>query len=245
MSSSEPFLVELAVVLVKQRKLFLAAFALVFAFGVGYQLLAAPTYQYVTLIKLAQNGEGALLETSKGVITTIENQWLPQIGREFNDEWGYATDFGVKVTELGGSFVLLSSIGESSNSEEVDWMHSAIADRVEVSQSALETVARKKLQAQIEIAEQAVDAFQTINASESSGAGLLETLVSLKGRLAGMQSVETRVIAQKKERALGLGLSIRMVLMLLQAFVAAVMVVLFYYFAQRVSNELENRKEQE
>ena len=90
-----------------------------------------------------------------------------------------------------------------------------------------------------------MDAFQTINASESSGAGLLETLVSLKGRLAGMQSVETRVIAQQKERALGLGLPIRMVLMLLQAFVAAVMVVLFYYFVQRVSNALGSRKEQE
>lgn len=242
MSSSESFLVDLAVAIVKRRKLFFATFALVFTVGVGYQLMAAPTYQYVTLIKLAQNGEGDLLESSTGVITSIESQWLPQIGREFKEAKGVLPEFAVDVSDVSGIYILLSSVGTTSKGEEIDWVHSAVADRVDTSQSALENVAIKKLESQIGVAEEAVDGFQGASNSESSGAGLLETLVSLKGRLAGMQSAETRVIAQRKDKALGLSLPIRIALMVLQAFFAAVLVVLFYYFVQRVSSVLGGRE---
>lgn len=244
MSSSESFLVDLTVAIVKRRKLFLATFALVFAIGVGYQLMVSPTYQHVTLIKLAQNGEGNLLEPRSGVINSIESQWLPQIRREFQDAMGYLPEFGVDVTDVSDGYILVSSVGTASKGKEIDWMHSAVADRVEASQSTLENVARKKLQAQIEIAEEAVDGFQASSGSDLFGSALAETLVSLKGRLAGMQSAETRVIGQRKNKALGLGLSVRIALMLLQAFVAAVMAVLICYFVQQVSDVLGSREKQ-
>ena len=244
MSSSESFLVDFTVAIVKRRKLFCAIFALLFIVGVGYQLMVAPTYQYVTLIKLAQNGEGNLLESSKGVITTIESKWLPQIGREFRDELGHTPDFSIDVTEVADSYVLLSSVGDLSDGEDIAWIHSEIANKVEESQSVLENVARKKLQAQIEIAEQAVENSQGASGPDSSGSGLAETLVLLKGRLTGMQPADTRVIAQQKDKSLGLALPTRIALTFLQAFVAAVIAVLLYYFVKQVSNVLGSPEKQ-
>lgn len=244
MSSSESFLVDFTVAIVKRRKLFLATFVVVCVMGVGYQLMASPAYQHVTLIKLAQNGEGDLLESSSGVITTIESQWLPQVGREFRDERGYTPDFGIDATEVNGSYVLLSSAGATSASEDIEWMHSAVAEKVEANQAILEDVERQKLQAQIQIAEQAVEDFQGMIGSDASGSGLVETLVSLKGRLTGMQSAETRVTAQQKDRALGLALPIRVTLMILQALLAAFIAVLVYYFVQQVRDALASREKQ-
>jgi len=166
------------------------------------------------------------------------------VGREFRDERGYTPDFDIDATEVNGSYLLLSSVGAPSESDDIQWMHSTVAKRVEANQSVLEDVARKKLQAQIKIAEQAVDDFQGMIGSDASGSGLVETLVTLKGRLTGMQSAETRVIAQQKDSALGLALPIRITLMFLQAFVVAIIAVLIYYFVQQVSNVLGSRERQ-
>lgn len=240
MSSSDIFLVELAAMLVKCRKIFLTSFVVVLILGVGYQAFDAPKYRYVTLIELAESGDGSLLETSEGVITTIQNQWLPKIAREFQAQWGAAPKFDVNVSDFEGGYILLSSVGSESRGEAIDWVHSSLADSVLERQALLERRARERLEDQIEVAQKAVESLKAQKNSESSGASLAETLVSLKGKLAGMQSAETRVVAQQKDKPLGLGLAIRVALVVLAAFVAALMAVLLYTFGQQVRQVLQS-----
>lgn len=234
MSSSESFLVELAAALVKCRKLFLTTFALVLALGIGYQFLDAPNYRYVTLIELAESGDGTLLETSEGVITAIQNQWLPKIAREFQVERGSTPKFTVNVKDVEGGYILLSSVGVEKRHEAISWVHSSLASKVLERQSFLERLARDRLEDQIEVAEQAIESVTATKNSESSGASLFETMVSLKGKLAGMQSANTLVVALQKDKPLGLGFVTRVALVVLAAFVAGLIAVLLYIFGQRV-----------
>lgn len=240
MQSNESFLVQLAAAIVKCRRLFLLTFVLLLVVGVGAQLLVSPKYQYVTLLKLAQNGDGVLLEPTQGVLTAIDSQWLAEVRRDFMSEWSSAPGFDLSSTGAGAGFVILTSVGQREQSERIDWLHSAVASKVLESQQVLERKATEKLEAQIEIAEQALAALEARRNTEYSGAGIFEVLISLKGRLVGMESAEARVIAQRKDEELGLGLGFRIGLMLLQAFIGAVVIVMVYYFLLRVRSLMRN-----
>lgn len=243
MQSNESFLVQLAAAIVKCRRLFLLTLVLLLAVGVGAQLLVSPKYQYVTLLKLAQNGDGVLLQPTQGVLTAIESQWMEDVRREFTSEWSSAPGVGLSTSEAGAGFVVLTSIGQREQSEQIDWLHSEVARKVLENQQILERKAREKLEAQIEIAERALAALEAGRNPEYSGAGIFEALISLKGRLIGMESAEVRVIAQRQDEELGLGLDFRIGLMLLQAFIGAVIVVMVYYFLLRVRSLIRHESD--
>lgn len=243
MASSDSFLIHLTAALVKSRKLFLVTFLLVLVSGVVYQVAPAPQYQHVTVVELAQNGEGALLEAVDGVMASVENQWIPRVMSQFREEYGHVPGFAINISDVEGGVILFSSVGEVELSDEIRWLHSALGQKLVESQAVLEKLARTKLEQQIDVAERGLQAFQKNNTPGLSDTGLFEALVSLKGRLIGMQPAEIRVVAQQKEEALGLGLGLRLALTVIQAFVLAVFVVLFYYFIRRVNRVIQYDKE--
>lgn len=238
MSSSESFLVELAALLVRLRKLFLGAFVFVLIAGASFQLLSKPKYQYVTLVKLAENGEGDLIETSEGVITSIESQWLPRVWREFRGNRDQVPSFEVDAREVEGGYIILTSVGASDNASEIDKVHSALVNSVVERQAELVRLVKDKLKAQIEVAEKSLKTVSRGEGSESSVSGVLETLVSLEGRLAGMQNAEIRVVAQQKEKSLGLDLPVRLALVFLMSVIVGVLAVLSFQFANQVREKV-------
>ncbi|MBY6070780.1 hypothetical protein KUV35_05730 [Marinobacter salsuginis] len=205
----------------------------------AYQVARPPEYQFVTLVRLAQNGEGALLEKGDAVMTSIDSHWIPEIVSQFRKEYSHVPRFNMNTSSVEGGVVLFSSVGKVELAEEIRWFHKALADRLLDSQSVLETLTRKKLETQVEVAERGLNALKGVEASNLTDTGLLETLVSLKGRLIGMQPAEMRVVAQRKEGVVGLGLGIRLVLTVFQAFVLSVFVVLLYHFIRRVNRAVQ------
>tara|TARA_B100002003_G_scaffold223508_1_gene228067 strand:- start:10959 stop:11696 length:738 start_codon:yes stop_codon:yes gene_type:complete len=242
MSSSENFLVDLTVALIRKKKLFVATFLMVLCIGLGYVLLTPSSYKYVTLIKLAQDGEGALLESRDDVLANIESRWLPEVASEFKDGRGYTPEFNVDFSEVGSTHLLLSTVAPSSAGDGISWFHQSVAEKLVVSQSELERILREKLKAQIKAAERAPGIGQIDNASESSESASIEYLMSVRGRLEGIQSAEAKVIAQRSDDPIGIGVTLAVGLIFLQSFVAAVVVVLFYYFIQRVNGVIRNEE---
>jgi hypothetical protein len=242
MSSSENFLVDLTVALIRKKKLFVATFLMVLCIGLGYVLLTPSSYKYVTLIKLAQDGEGALLESRDDVLANIESRWLPEVASAFKDGRGYTPTFNVDFSEVGRTHLLLSTVAPSSAGDGIRWFHQSVAEKLVVSQAELERILREKLKAQIKAAERAPGVGQIDNASESSESAAIEYLMSVRGRLEGIQSAEAKVIAQRSDDPIGIGVALAVGLIFLQSFVAAVVVVLFYYFIQRVNGVIRNEE---
>mgnify|MGYP001627888334 CR=1 FL=1 len=194
MSSSENFLVDLTVALIRKKKLFVTTFLMVLSIGLGYVLLTPSSYKYVTLIKLAQDGEGALLESRDDVLANIESRWLPEVASEFKDGRGYTPEFNVDFSEVGRTHLLLSTVAPSSAGDGIRWFHQSVAEKLVVSQAE------------------------------------------------GIQSAEAKVIAQRSDDPIGIGVTLAVGLIFLQSFVAAVVVVLFYYFIQRVNGVIRNEE---
>lgn len=242
MSSSDHFLVDLTVALIRKKKLLATTFLMVLFIGLGYVFLTPSSYKYVTLIKLAQDGEGALLESRDDVLANIESRWLPDVASEFKESRGYRPEFNVDFSEVGRTHLLLSTVAPLSAGDGIRWFHQSVADKLVMSQSELERILREKLKAQIKAAERAPGIGQIDSASESSESASIEYLMSVSGRLEGIQSAEAKVIAQRSDDAIGMGVPIAVALILLQSFVAAVVVVLFYYFFQRVNRVIQNEE---
>ncbi|KXO06424.1 MULTISPECIES: hypothetical protein [Marinobacter] len=244
MRSSDSFLVDFTAAMVRRRRLFAIIFLFVLLLGAGYQLAIEPRYQYVSLVKLAQNGEGSLLEPADGLIATLESQWLPDVSQELRKDHGYALKFRVTVSEVKGGYIKLSSVGSVKKSDEIRRTHSAIIERLEESQLVLERHERNMLESQIESAERAIKSFmEGSGSSNGRGSGLFEVLVSLQGKLAGMRSAETRVIARQSNEERGLGLTTRIALVVLQALFLAVVGVTVLYFAQHVRCALKEQSD--
>lgn len=236
MSSSERFfLVELAVAVVRKKGVFCLSLLTLLVLGGGYQLLSAPTYKFVTLVEVAQDGEGTLLQPGPAIVSFMDNEWLPEVRKEFRREWGHPPSFGLSVNVIEGGYVLLSSFGKERSEEEVKWFHSSVADGLTERQAELERRARTKLGSQIELAEQALEAWEASESSTSSGTDLFQTFISLKGKLGGMRAADVRVIAQRKDEPLGLGLGVRLGLVVFFALLASMMVVLAHYFIRQVA----------
>ncbi|WP_417539296.1 Wzz/FepE/Etk N-terminal domain-containing protein [Marinobacter sp.] len=245
MRPTEPFLVELAAVIVKCRKLFLSVFIAVLLLGIGFQLVAAPKYQYVTLIKLAQNGDGVFLTSGEGVVASIENQWLPQVTRAFQKDRGEWPEVKLRSRNASAGYVQILSIGAAHDVAEVEWLHTNLADKILAGQLSFERRARTRLEAQLASAKELVDAPGNVSSnSGSSDSRFFETLVLLEGKLAGMQTAEALVVAQRKDEIVGLGLVPRLALMFLLAFVSALIAVLVYRFTQRVERLVSNLEKQ-
>ncbi|MBK1885441.1 Wzz/FepE/Etk N-terminal domain-containing protein [Marinobacter sp. DY40_1A1] len=245
MPSPEPFLVELTAALVKCRKLFLSVFITVLILGIGFQLVAAPKYQYVTLIKLAQSGDGAFLTSGEGVIASIENHWLPQVTRAFQEDRGKWPEVKLRSRNVSTGYVQILSIGAAHDVAEVEWLHKNLADKILAGQLSFERRARARLEAQLAAAKELVDAPGNVSSnSGSSDSRFFETLISLEGKLAGMQAAEALVVAQRKDEIVGLGLVPRLALMFLFAFVSALSAVLVYRFIQRVERLVSNQEKQ-
>lgn len=243
MSASESFLVELTVAIVKKKKLFATTFLLVLVTSIGYIFVTPPVYEYVTLVKLAQDGEGALLESRESVLANIKSRWLPGVKGEFKNQWGHTPKFNVRVTEVGKNHVFLSSVAPAKAAEGVNWVHTALAERLISSQSELERIASEKLNAQIDVAERLIGSGQIAVESESPGAAIVKDLMTIRGRLAGMQSVEARAIAQQTGLAHGIGMPLAIALVLVQSLIASVAVVLFYYFIKQVNRAVQSEEE--
>lgn len=236
MSTSERFfLVELTAALVRKKGIFCISLLSLLVLGGGYQLLSAPTYKFVTLVEVAQDGEGSLLQPGPAIVSSMNNQWLPEIRRDFLHEWGHPPDFGLSVDVIDGGYVLLYSYGKQRTEEEIDWFHSNVTSKLIERQAELEQRARTKLESQIALAKRVLQAPGAPDDPSSSGTGLAESLISLEGKLAGLRAADVRVVAQRKDEPLGLGLWVRLGLVVFFAFVASVMVVLAYYFVRQVA----------
>ncbi len=132
--------------------------------------------------------------------------------------------------------MLLSSYGKERTEEEVKWFHSNVTNKLTERQAELELRARTKLESQITLAKRALEAPEAPESASSPGTDLFETLISLEGgKLAGLRAADVRVIAQRKDEPLGLGLRVRLGLVVFFSLVASVMVVLAYYFVRQVA----------
>src|SRR5690606_28462846 len=74
---------DLAATFVRRRRVFYATFLAVTLLAVVYALIKPAKYEYVSLLQLAEDGEGEYLEEPGAVVATLENQWIPEEAATF------------------------------------------------------------------------------------------------------------------------------------------------------------------
>lgn len=242
MVHADSFLIQFTVALVKKKAIFLITFLSVFLLSLGLFLLKSPTYQYVTLIKLAHDGDGALLESREDVRAAIERQWLPLINEELVEDQSDAARLGVRVSGVGEKFILLTSVAPAARNEVVRQLHNALTAQVIASQAESVRAVREKLQSQIEAAEKVLNASERKEDSAGAQVEPIKYLVSLKGKIIGVQSAETRVLAQQDGKTPGLGIKMATAVAFIQSLIAAAVMVLLVYFVQRVKSVIQSEQ---
>lgn len=191
-------LVDLAATFIRRRRIFYATFILITLAGLAYALLAKETYQYASLIQIAEKSSGKYLEAPATTIATLENRWLPEQETIFRVETDRKLPFEVTFSnpENTGLIRFLSEAPQD-DSEQVEGIHKALLEKVKQQHTALIDRERKSLQSQIQSVDRSIE---TLQGGQDNGAAIAEAFerkVSLQGDLEALKDAEVLVASRQ------------------------------------------------
>jgi|SRR5690554_1712387 len=200
-------LVELATILIRRRRIFFGTFLFAVTLGVIAALFLPEKHEYVSLIQLAENGDGDFLEAPGVVGATIESRWVPEREAVFLDRHGRGLPFGVRVDNPKGTGLirLITKAGEEQR-QLVSEVHSGLIDKVHERQQKLFDSARKSIDTRIESQDAVIDALQAIGSGENTASALASALqekAELEGEKAALQAPEVLVTSRRAASTVG------------------------------------------
>lgn len=225
-------LVDIAAIFVKRRRIFYVVFLVITLGGVAYALLQTDTYQYKSLLQVAEKSSGKYVEEPATTIATLENRWLPEqetIFREENDR-----KLPVKVSfSSPDNTGLIRFISETSkeNKEYVKDIHQKLIEQIQERQSNLIEREKRSLKSRIESTERALESLQ---GGENTGAAIAEAFerkVELESDLEAIKSTEVIVVSRESADKTG---PARALMIVLSAMVGGMLGIFSAFFAQFV-----------
>lgn len=191
-------LVDLAITFIRRRRIFYVVFVIFTLGGLAYALLAPETYQYTSLIQVAEKGSGKYVEEPSTTIATLENRWLPEQESIFRAETDGKLPFTVSFSnpeETG--LVRLVSEAASDNKSDVERVHKKLIDSINERQSALVEREKRSIQSRIESVDRAIE---TLQGGENTGAAIAEAFerkVGLQSDLESLKGAEVLVVSRQ------------------------------------------------
>ena len=232
-------LVDLAATFIRRRKIFYVVFVVITLGGLAYALLAAETYQYTSLLHVAEKNSGKYIEAPATTIATLENRWFPEQETIFRAETDNKLPFTVSFSnpEETGLIRFVSEAGADSKSD-VERVHRNLIDNIKERQSALVEREKQSLQNQIESVERAIE---TLQGGEDTGAAIAEAFerkVNLESDLEGLKAPEELVVSRQSADKTGPTRSLIVILAAVLGGMLGVFMVFFVQFAALVRSEL-------
>lgn len=241
-------LVDLAKILVKRWKAMAIIFTVIVLSALAYALLMPRIYSYTSLYGVAEQGPDSALEAPETLVAKAQNLYLGPETRKLlatmDSELAVLPfDTSIKNPEKT-LLVSLSSEADENDVDLVKQLHNNILMRLKDGQEARVENRKASLQQQMEDAQEALDAVQQSNSNSLGSAevisSLMERIARLKNSLEDIREGEVSQTAVKSLEPTGTSRKLILALGVVLGGLLAVMGAFFMQFVGLVRSSLND-----
>lgn len=232
-------LVDLAATFIKRRRVFYAVFLVCILAGFAYAFVTEDTYQYTSLLQVAEKSSDEFLEPPATTMATLESRWLPEqevVYRSENDEKMPFTTSFANPENTG----LIRLVSESSRryAEDVKEVHQYLIEQVQQRHNALLDREKRSLESRIESIDQSIEALKSGQDAGQVLAEAFDRKTKLESDLEALKAAETLVLARQGADKTGPARSLIVVLAALLGLMCGVFLAFFTEFIIAVRSQL-------
>lgn len=229
-------LVDLAITFIRRRRVFYVVFLTTTLVGLAYSLLLMPEkYEYISLLQMAEMAEedsSNTIESPATTIATLQNRWLPEVQATHRQAEEKELPFGISFSNPENTgLIRMASEASPDNAALVKETHEKLIDQIKKRQQLLLAREKQSLENRIEALDRAVESLQGEEGAGSVIAEVYEKRVTLRGKLEKLKPGETLVVSRESSERKGTS---RRLIVLLAAFLGAIMGVFLAFFAEFV-----------
>lgn len=232
-------LVDLAITFIKRRRIFYVVFLIFALGGVAYALMQTETYQYTSLMQVAEKSSGKYVEEPATTIATLENRWLPEQETIFRAETDRKLPFKVSFSNPKDTgLIRFESETASNNKGDVERVHENLIDNINERQNSLVEREKRSIQSRIESIDRAIE---TLQGAEDTGAAIAEAFerkVGLQSELESLRGAEVFVVGRESADRTGPDRALIVVLATTLGGMLGVFLAFFAQFAALVRSQL-------
>ena len=237
--NDEISLVDLASTFLRRRRVFYVVFAAFLAIGLAYALLVPAKYEYVSLVRLAEKGEGEFIRSPSAVIAEMESHRLPELRAEFRAKNDKNLPFDVAFTNPEDTGLLkLSSEAGIPDSATIEKVHSDLIGALQKQQATDVQRVRDQLKNRMESLDATVELLKSAQDAGPSLAAAVEQRVALEAKLESVKTTEALVVSRQGSEPKGPAKSLVMVLAAILGGMAGVFAAFFMEFAGLVREKM-------
>lgn len=218
--SSDISLVELTIIVVRWRRLFLAVFLGLSLATVAYALITPDKQASIGLYQLAKAGDGEYLTDAAAVESTISSVWLPELVLEYESE-GRAVPNTKVINPKDTGLIQLQTITPKEQSELAASIHAAVLERLDDWQSSSYKEAVSRVELRLGRHEAAINRMLEESGPGEALAVVMEGKMKLEYQLDRIERGEILTVASRGENGAATSRSLIIVVGLLVAFVMA------------------------
>ncbi|MBD3655370.1 Wzz/FepE/Etk N-terminal domain-containing protein [Marinobacter sp.] len=242
--NDEISLVDLAATFVRRRRVFYVTFLVVTLLAVVYALMTPAKYEYVSLLQLAEDGEGEYLEEPGAVVATLENRWIPEEAATFTQINERRLPFKVKVyNPKDTGLIKLSTETTEQQATLVTELHTSLINSVIERQQQLIERSRKVLESRIASQGKVVESLQALGSSENSATALASAIqkqAELESDMESLKPAQSLVTSRQSTDGKGPSKALVVVLGALLGVMGGVFLAFFSEFIVLVRDSLVN-----
>ena len=242
--NDEISLVDLAATFVRRRLVFYVTFLVMTFLAVIYAVMTPAKYEYVSLVQLAEDGEGEYLEEPGAVAATLENRWIPEEAATFAQINERRLPFKVKVSNPKDTgLIKLSTETTEQQATLVRELHTSLINSVIERQQQLLERSRKVLESRIASQGKVVDSLQSLESSENSATALASAIqrqAELESDMESLRPAQSLVVSRQSTDGKGPSKALIVVLGVLLGVMGGVFLAFFSEFIVLVRKSLAN-----
>ncbi len=232
-------LVDIAAIFIRRRRVFYVVFLVITLGGVIYALLAKETYQYTSLLQVAEKSSGKYIEAPATTIATLENRWLPEQETIFRAETDKNLPFTVSLLNPEDTgLIRFVSEAASGAKGDVERVHKNLIESIIKRQSELVEREKRSIQSRIESIDRAIE---TLQGGEDTGAAIAEAFerkVLLQSDLEALKGTEVLVVSRQSADKTGPARAMIVAIAMAVGGVLGVFLVFFAQFSNLVRSKL-------
>lgn len=232
-------LVDLAITFIRRRRIFYVVFFIFTLGGVAYALSQTETYQYTSLIQVAEKSSGKYIEEPATTIATLENRWLPEQETIFRAETNRKLPFTIAFSNPENTgLIRFVSEAVSDNKGVVERVHKKLIDNIHERQRELVEREKRSIQSRIESVDRAIE---TLQGGEDTGAAIVEAIerkVGLQSDLESLKGAEVLVVSRQSADKTGPARALIVVAATVLGGILGIFLVFFAQFAALVRTQL-------
>jgi len=237
-------LIDLAATFVKRRRIFYAVFLACILAGIAYAFVTEDTYQYTSLIQIAEKGSEKFLEPPATTIATLESRWLPEQEVLYQSENGEKLPFSTSFANPENTgLIRLISESPYKYAEGVKTVHQYLIEQVQQRHNALLEREKRSLESRMRSIDQSIDVLKSGQDSGQVLAEAFDRKTRLESDLEALKAAETLVLARQGAEKTGPARKLIVVLAALLGLMGGVFVAFIAEFISAVRSAMNEESE--